>query len=335
MDFSIIIPIYNTRKKYIETCLEKIADNSECTVEVLLIDDGSTEETRTFLQCMKTKYPFIKLFLKENGGAAEARNYGTKRALGKYLTYVDSDDYLFEGILDSIKKILDREKPDLFIARITRKEEEGEKACSCEKGSASLKNELRKYYTTLSDKKFRGNTSWINRAPHAKFVKRSIAQNCLFRSELLIGEDAIWNFDILNASDKVLICEQPVYYYRFVRGSLTQSFHADLPEKMELLLKAYKDEINTWDEGLRGYYEVIALEHFSGMMRMYVFAEDDKDVLDRYREIVDTDLWKDVFKNLNMLLVRRQYRLTGLLGKLHWYKAMFAVFFLHYRVFHR
>ena len=93
VDFSIIIPVYNTPPADLKRCVGKILGNEHASWEVIFVDDGSCEET---LQCLKKisgKVPQVRVFYQAHGGAAAARNFGTQQAAGRYVTYVDSDDY--------------------------------------------------------------------------------------------------------------------------------------------------------------------------------------------------------------------------------------------------
>lgn len=105
---SIIVPVYNTGM-YLDTCVDSIISQENVNIEVIIVDDGSTDEY-TLKKCseIKEKYPSVVLIHKPNGGSASARNYGIKIAKGKYIGFVDSDDNvdpkMYSELLSLIKK---------------------------------------------------------------------------------------------------------------------------------------------------------------------------------------------------------------------------------------
>lgn len=90
---SVIVPVYNI-KEYLERCVDSILGQTWANLEVLLVDDGSTDGTRELADKLQQKDARIRVFHKENGGSSSARNLGISKARGKYLGFVDSDDYV-------------------------------------------------------------------------------------------------------------------------------------------------------------------------------------------------------------------------------------------------
>ena len=92
---SIIVPVYNT-EKYIERCLDSIMKQDYPNFEVILVNDGSTDESGIIIQKYKEKYKNISYIKQENKGVGAARNAGIKVAKGDYISFVDSDDLIME-----------------------------------------------------------------------------------------------------------------------------------------------------------------------------------------------------------------------------------------------
>ena len=90
---SIIVPIYNTRR-YIDKCVESIVNQTYKNIEIILVDDGSTDGSDKKCDEWKEKDKRIKVIHKENEGASSARNVGIENAKGKYIAFIDSDDYI-------------------------------------------------------------------------------------------------------------------------------------------------------------------------------------------------------------------------------------------------
>ena len=98
IDVSVIIPVYKT-KKYLEKCVLSVLDGGLENIEILLIDDGSPDSSGALCDALCEKYEKVSTFHKENGGLSSARNLGIDKAKGKYLCFVDSDDYLEKNSL--------------------------------------------------------------------------------------------------------------------------------------------------------------------------------------------------------------------------------------------
>lgn len=106
---SVIIPVYNT-EKYIEKCLESLAGQTMQDFEVIIVNDGSTDNSKKVIKdYMKNSNLDIRYLEKENGGLASARNYGVERALGKYISFLDSDDYLDKNLFSNLEKYMDED----------------------------------------------------------------------------------------------------------------------------------------------------------------------------------------------------------------------------------
>ena len=94
---SVIVPTYNV-EKYLEKCITSLATNLPNIAEILIIDDGSTDSSGLIAEEMKKTYSNVEVFHKENGGLSDARNFGIKQANGKFVMFVDSDDYVDNSI---------------------------------------------------------------------------------------------------------------------------------------------------------------------------------------------------------------------------------------------
>lgn len=106
---SVIIPVYNT-EKYIEKCLKSLANQKMQDFEVVIVNDGSTDNSKEIItKCIKNKLVKNVTYLeKENGGLSDARNYGVQNAKGKYICFLDSDDYLENDLFTKLQKYVDQ-----------------------------------------------------------------------------------------------------------------------------------------------------------------------------------------------------------------------------------
>lgn len=111
---SVVIPVYNV-EKYIYRCINSLVEQS-CfdEIEVLLIDDGSTDKSGVICDEYASMYSNIQVFHKVNGGLSDARNHGLLHTTGEYVFFLDSDDFVTDNFIVDIKRLIEQEKPELI-----------------------------------------------------------------------------------------------------------------------------------------------------------------------------------------------------------------------------
>lgn len=98
---SIIVPVYNV-EKYLEKCLKSLVKQTLKDIEIIVVNDGTKDNSQKIIDKYTKKYDFVKCYIKENGGVSSARNYGLKYAKGEYITFVDSDDYVEKDMYENM-----------------------------------------------------------------------------------------------------------------------------------------------------------------------------------------------------------------------------------------
>lgn len=111
---SIIIPIYNTAD-YLDRCIESVISQSYKNIEILCVNDGSTDNSSVILGKWKRLDPRIKVYNKTNGGVASARNLGLDKATGEYIGWVDSDDWVENDYFENLMCAIESSKADMAI----------------------------------------------------------------------------------------------------------------------------------------------------------------------------------------------------------------------------
>ncbi len=118
---SIIIPVYNTQN-YLEKCLDSVAEavsGIEDIVEALIINDGSTDNSLDIIENYCCKYKeWMRFYNKQNGGLSDVKNYGLRRAVGEYIIFLDSDDYVDDSLYKSMLSQADRENADVVVCDV-------------------------------------------------------------------------------------------------------------------------------------------------------------------------------------------------------------------------
>lgn len=189
MKYSIIVPVYNA-KKYLNKCVDSLLNGAGEDAEIILINDGSTDNSGEICQAYKDKFAQIVYIDKENGGVSSARNAGISVAKGKYIMFVDSDDYVdrdFYSILNSVTNEYDYDFVRFSYQCVNGswKRDKISKDLYAIKYSAATKALAREIYKQT-----------IN-PPWAKLYKREILDEHEIRFPLghNLGEDKIFNLE--------------------------------------------------------------------------------------------------------------------------------------------
>ena len=113
---SIVVPVYNV-EKYLNKCLDSLANQTLDNYEVIVVNDGTKDNSQAIIDDYVAKYPTIfKSYIKDNGGLSDARNYGIRYATGEYITFLDSDDYIEYNTYQNMLEIAYRGNHDLVVA---------------------------------------------------------------------------------------------------------------------------------------------------------------------------------------------------------------------------
>lgn len=120
---SVIVPMYNV-EKYVEQCIESIIHQTYQDLEIILVDDGSPDQSGEIAERYRLLDQRISVFHKENGGLSDARNYGIEMAHGQYITFVDSDDFLLPDMIERLVNAAEDEQADLVECKNCRCREE-------------------------------------------------------------------------------------------------------------------------------------------------------------------------------------------------------------------
>lgn len=224
---SIIIPVYNV-EKYIERCLDSIVNQSYSNLEIILVDDGSTDLSGEICDSYKSKDNRIIVIHKNNEGLGYARNSGLKLATGEFIMFVDGDDCISTNHVEEMVKAVLKTSSDTCLAGHTKvynnKKISHVNVCS---GMIFFGDDVKKQILTKMVGSKPDGSDYIEMSVcMALFSKRLIDQhNIKFHSEKeFISEDLLFNFDYYLYSQKVVVISDVGYYYYDNGGSLTTKY---------------------------------------------------------------------------------------------------------------
>jgi Glycosyltransferases involved in cell wall biogenesis len=232
---SIIVPVYNT-EKYLHECIGSIVKQKFSDYELIMIDDGSTDNSLCICEEYARKYPNISVMQRGNGGAAAARNAGIRAATGRYLMFIDSDDYIREDCLTDIDKVIEESNADVIIGMFeVYCEDRYSKVRDCQLESQYIDGIIPgKVLQYLSGKEYLF-TVWRH------IVKRDlINKRDMYFYEGINYEDEEWCPRLLCAAESFSLLEKPFYRYRIRGGSVTSGNSCkDAIDRIKIALSLY------------------------------------------------------------------------------------------------
>lgn len=225
---SIIVPMYN-REKHIEECIDSILTQTYKNIEILLIDDGSTDGTVDKVKQYVEKYSNIRYIFQNNQGVSVARNTGIKEALGEFIMFVDSDD----KILPTICEDLISKDSDVVLCRYKKfpREEVESLDYSILENLNNIecisKGELRFMYENI-----------MFNPPVCKLYKKNLIDT-YFDKSLSIGEDIVFNFKYLKNCKSIAFVNKELYLYR--QGEETSLSNKYDKNRIDMVHKVYEE----------------------------------------------------------------------------------------------
>lgn len=230
---SVIIPVYNA-EKYLKTCLDSIIAQDYSPLEIILVNDGSTDGSGEICRTYRDKYKNIKLVEQANGGVSRARNRGIQEANGKYISFIDSDDSIEGGYFNVLYNCLIRENADLSIVSITDSNQQ----------KSNMDNAVVDFNAGQVHSFFNLNQMFLLYPPYAKLYRTPIVKgnDILFPEEISYGEDLIFNCRYLSVCNRIVYDNSVSYFYcRDNQQSLSQKFRPDRFDNELLLYNELKD----------------------------------------------------------------------------------------------
>lgn len=279
---SIIIPVYNG-EEFLEECLDSVIGQSYRDIEIIIIDDGSTDRSFSICQKYADKDSRIKLIHQENAGVSAARNHGLSVAQGEYVMFVDADDMLPE---DSVQDLLQEIKPGIDLVAGSYREIKG------------LRHKDRifpkKEYDFLHIDK---TMDWII-SPWAKLFRLEIIKEnkISYKENIYFAEDHIFNLGFCKYAKKICSTNSLVYLYRMGGIASTIKYHQDMHRFNVELINTYCDfynNIGISKEILRRKVKeqfIVSVVHYISNCSDVISEVKIKETLDLFSPYITEDL---------------------------------------------
>ncbi|MCM1139496.1 MAG: glycosyltransferase [Muribaculum sp.] len=258
---SVIIPVYNA-SQYLAECLESIISGRLKEIEVIAVDDGSTDNSLDILNEYKVKYG-IKVLTQQNSGPAKARNAGLNVATGEFVGFVDSDDWVEPDMFEKMYQAAKSEDADIVFCNIYRNEN----------------SKLKKYIPTgvydsngirqtilpllISNLDENKGKSTLRGSTWSKIFRRILLENNNIRysEQLVYNEDVLFCIEATLCANKyVYLGDSFLYHNRYVPGSLTKRFIPNLWPRQKAMTTKLKELVRDVDYDFLGQIDKKMME---------------------------------------------------------------------------
>lgn len=215
---SVIVPIYNV-EKYLDKCVESIVNQTYRDLEIILVDDGSPDNCPAMCDEWAKKDDRIKVIHKENGGLSSARNAGLDVALGEFITFADSDDYLYNQSFEYMLNAIQEYEADIAMCSTVSIDH---------KGNLISKNDLNRNAVYSAEEIVENFVIPLNTSVWNKLFRSDCIANYRFPNGKVHGEDLVFITKLISAKTRLVTTDYIGYCYKKNPNSITNS---DFSEK--------------------------------------------------------------------------------------------------------
>lgn len=316
---SIIVPIYNT-ERYIKNCLNSIINQTYQNLEVILVDDKSTDGTlRVIEQYLGDKR--IKVIKKSvNRGVSNSRNIGLREAKGDYIMFVDSDDYIAPSCVETIYKLSIENSSDIVFFNYKKVKDFDEKFAiqSSRNGIIQFsKDEIRTIISSmLTNTRYKIDPS-IFGFSWGKLYRRKVIENIDFNEKIRFREDTLFNIQAYQNAQNIIYCNTQYYFYYVNKDAASFRFFENYELEIEEFFNELREKTNFIDKDT---WNICGLYMYMNFLKHYVLHKKTPRRIS-YKLIKDTfnhPMWKNFFENVTYSQISLPYRVL--------------VFFFRYKV---
>lgn len=260
---SIIIPVYNS-ESHISQTIESILSQEYTHLEIIIVDDGSTDSTKKIIQKYENQDIRLKYFYQKNSGAPSARNYGFKQSSGEYIIFLDADDLMSPIAINKFMEEVGSDNLDLLIANykhIVNDIVMQDSARDFSKFTTSNKN-----MNEENNNYFLRKISFLDPVPGNKMFKRTfLINNKLEYKNLKIGQDLNYYLNVVSNYPTVKIIEDIVFYYRIHEGSISTSYNSSIQDIVHSLEHVANQKSIFYSENI-DVLNTLKLNHYTSQL---------------------------------------------------------------------
>lgn len=244
---SVIVPVYNV-ENYLQECIDSIREQSYENIEILLINDGSTDKSPILCESYSQADKRVRVLHKENGGLISAWIHGIKSAQGEYVCFVDSDDWIDPDMIENLIKKISGNCKEVICSNYVIEKIEKREAVKVTQGLIPGIYERKEIEEKIIPKLLGNEIRSIHSSRCMKLIsKELLLDNIKYTDDkITMGEDLNIIYPVLLDAERIVCVEEGYYYhYRYVNSSMAHKYNPVLNEKIELLYETLKKIIYT------------------------------------------------------------------------------------------
>ena len=320
---SIIVPVYNC-EKYIEDCINSIKNQTYKNIEIIIVNDGSTDRSLELIQEAANDDKRIKIFSTENMGVSHARNIGVEKANGKWISFVDSDDWLepnFCELLYGKAAALNADYIGCGYNKVT-----GENIQKINADGNILEYEKDDFLIKLL------NVQTSYGLIHMKLIKAEYVKQVKFNENIKVAEDALFNIELCDYLNKIVIFNKPLYNYRINTDSVVRKYDENYNNKYSKAMEEVSSYIKSKyaNERVLKNLNNFVVYHLMLVCVNYIYNPENKTEsrIRLLKNICEEITYKDAvkFSNYNELSMTRKITLFTIKHKLYILTALICEF---------
>ncbi len=293
VEISVIVPVYNV-EKYLRECIDSVIAQSFTDWELILVDDGSPDQCGAICDEYAARDARVRVIHKENGGVGRARNTGLLAAEGKYVTFIDSDDWIEQNMLRDLHNSITEANADCAVCGLHYVFEDGreDQIYRPRQGAFDTQNEFDAWYDCFEQ-------NFLFSAQVAKLYRkeRLMQGKVLQEEQFSILEDGMFVTDALLQCRRVSCCDTAPYMYRQTMNmSLIKKYNANAAEA----LLRYWEKMQPFTAWLNAENRVALCRKFQAYYVQFLLQIYTRSVLsrrERYRELRKFDAERFAFLN--------------------------------------
>lgn len=239
---SIVVPVYNA-EKYLEQCLNSIQNQTYKNFEVILVNDGSMDHSESICKSFVEGDSRFRYFLKSNGGASSARNFGLDHVRGDFITFIDADDWVDENHLEVLINNIRENNSDMAVSSIKKFDNvsnfEIRVHLKQEKYLLNYNKLNREEFLVILPKLILASNSY--KISVCKLFKKELAYETRFDNSLIYGEDTEFFFNLYCNMDSISYVDEVTYVYRLHDESSSSKFgQLHMEQELAIYKKMYE-----------------------------------------------------------------------------------------------
>lgn len=328
---SIIVPVYNM-EKFLEKSLKSFVEQTLTDIEIVVVDDGSKDESYKIYNKFAESDPRVKIIKKENAGVSEARNTGIEQATGEFVMFADPDDWMEPDCCEVMLKEQNKSNADMVLADVI----------VVKNGTPLTWHIFNKEFTTsdpLFIKQYQKTCIGysFNPLPAVKWKTPGLGSpwNKLFKKSIIdefnlrfdpyvkgIYDDNLFTLHYLLHTKTLSYIQVPVYNYLLVTSSITRSYKANSLDISNRIYKRINDFIDV--TGDREYFEeafnIYVVRRFVRLLDVYFCAGNNpkptKEKLNEMKDVLNSEPYKTAFRSVPLNMLLTNHKIVSILVKI-------------------